>query len=44
LETAAENKILGDRVQEVNANLHEHVNKIVEELKKLKDKYNNIKF
>jgi PAS domain S-box-containing protein len=43
LETAAANKILDEQVQKLNANLHEHIKKIVEELKKLKDKYNNIK-
>ena len=44
LETAAANKILDDQVQELNVNLHEHINKVVEELKKLKEKYYNIKF
>jgi PAS domain S-box-containing protein len=44
LETTAANKILDDQVQNLNANLHEHIKKIVEELKKLKVKYNNIKF
>jgi len=44
LETAAANKILDDQVKEVNVNLHEHINKVVEELKKLKEKYNNINY
>ncbi len=44
LETAAANKILDDKVQDLNANLHEHINKVVEELKKLREKYHNIKF
>ena len=44
LETAAANKILDDQVQKVNVNLHEHINKVVEELKKLKEKYNNINY
>ncbi len=43
LETAAENKKIDEQVQKLNANLHEHIYKVVEELKKLKDKYNNIK-
>jgi PAS domain S-box-containing protein len=44
LETAAANKILDDQVQELNVNLHEHINKVVEELKKLREKYHNINF
>ena len=44
LETAAVNEILDDQVQEVNVNLHEHINKVVEELKKLKEKYQNINY
>ena len=44
LETAAANKILDDKVQDLNANLHEHINKVVEELKKLREKYHNIKY
>ncbi len=44
LETAAVNKILDDQVQELNVNLHEHINKVVEELKKLKEKYSNINY
>jgi CheY-like chemotaxis protein len=44
LETAAANKILDDQVQKVNVNLHEHINKVVEELKKLKEKYHNINY
>jgi CheY-like chemotaxis protein len=44
LETAAVNKILDDQVQKLNAKLHEHINKVVEELKKLKEKYNNINY
>jgi len=44
LETAAENKIIDDQVQDLNANLHEHIDKVVEELKKLKEKYHNINY
>ncbi len=44
LETAAANKILDDKVRDLNANLHEHINKVVEELKKLREKYHNIKY
>lgn len=44
LENAASNKILDEKVTNLNINLHEHINKIVEELKKLKEKYSNIKF
>ena len=44
LETAASNKILDEKVQNLNTSLHEHINKIVGELKKLKEKYSNIKF
>ena len=44
LETAAANKILDEQVQDLNTNLHEHINKVVEELKKLKEKYHNIKY
>jgi CheY-like chemotaxis protein len=44
LETAAANKEIDDQVQKLSTNLHEHIKKIVEELKKLKEKYSNIKF
>jgi len=44
LETAAANKILDDQVQVLNTNLHEHINIVVEELKKLKEKYHNINY
>jgi HPt (histidine-containing phosphotransfer) domain-containing protein len=44
LENAAASKILDDQVRNLNANLNEHIKKIVEELKKLKLKYNKIKF
>jgi PAS domain S-box-containing protein len=44
LETAAASKTLDEQVQNLNANLHEHIKTIVEELKNLKDKYSNIKF
>jgi HPt (histidine-containing phosphotransfer) domain-containing protein len=43
LETAAANKMLDDQVQELNANLHEHIIIVVEDLKKLREKYHNIK-
>jgi PAS domain S-box-containing protein len=44
LENAAANKNIDNKVQNLNSNLYEHVNKVVEELKKLKEKYKNIKF
>lgn len=44
LETAVANKILDDQVQDLNENLHKHINKVVEELKKLREKYHNIKY
>ncbi len=44
LEIAAANKILDDKVQDLHANLHDHIYKVVKELKKLKEKYHNIKY
>jgi CheY-like chemotaxis protein len=44
LETAAANKTLDDQVQELNVKLHEHISKVVEELKKLREKYININY
>ncbi|MGB5849284.1 MAG: response regulator, partial [Ignavibacteriaceae bacterium] len=44
LEIAVANEILDDQLKNLNANLYEHINKVVEELKKLTEKYKNIKF
>jgi PAS domain S-box-containing protein len=41
LETAAMNRELDDKVYELNTNLKNHVNKVVEELKIIKEKYTN---
>jgi len=43
-ETAAANEILDDKIYELNEKLHEQINKVVEELKILKERYSHIHF
>ncbi|UCH66532.1 MAG: PAS domain S-box protein [Ignavibacterium sp.] len=43
IENAAENRILDERVAELNTNLKEHLDKVVEELIVLREKYYNLK-
>ena len=43
LETAAGNKVIDESVHELNKKLDDHIRKVVEELKLLKDKYYNLR-